>query len=203
MTIIVSAEVLAEWEEAFTTLSTPKSPRPIPKKEFTFGIRPSVLHTPASDTLLATPETLAALYSVKAGLGTEEGIEIYSAYRNPKSQFKLWVARVEDIRQRNTMFSLEECVEQAAQYTASPHHPGLPPHMRGDALDVGLLVNGHRALMATDTQDYEQMRFDYFASTNPTIQSNRQRLRELMALGGFIPYEKEYWHFGLTPAFLS
>lgn len=99
--------------------------------------------------------------------------------------------------------SLQECEKKAGLYTASPYHPGFPPHMRGDAVDVRLIIDNHPVIMATDAKDYDQKRFDYFSEINLDIHRNRERLREVMTAGGFIPHDLEYWHFGLTPAFLQ
>ena len=198
MTIIIPTSILKEWEAAFNALSQPRNLVPIPERDFKITSR-----CDSSVELYVIPETLTALYVVKGGLRLGEGIEIYSAYRSPDLQFKLWIQRVKDIAENNPAFCLEDCVREAEQYTASAYHPGLPPHMRGDALDVRLLINGKRALLVTNPKDYQQMRFDYFATIDPTIHANRQRLRELMTAGGFVQYEKEFWHFGLTPIIIK
>ena len=203
----VPQNLLDGWERAFRALPTPKSLVPVPTEHFNVEVeRDAGLlkklkgHSLAMTNLQVTPPTLEALYRVKESLGPAQGIVIYSAYRPPELQFVLWNARVADIIQRNPSMPLEECIKKAAVYTASPFHPGLPPHLRGNAVDVRLIIGGNPALMATDNKDYEQMRFNYFANKNPEIHGNRQRLREVMAAGGFTPYHLEYWHFGLTPA---
>lgn len=206
----IPQNLLDEWERAFRALPTPKSLVPIPTEHFSVeaGRDAGLLkklrgHSLVMTNLQVTPPTLEALYRVKESLEPAQDIVIYSAYRPPELQFILWKARVSDIIQRNPSMSLEECAEKAAIYTASPSHPGLPPHLRGNAVDVMLTINCKPALTAIDANDYDQMRFDYFANKNPEIHGNRRQLREIMAAGGFTPYHLEYWHFGLTPAIPS
>lgn len=150
-----------------------------------------------------TQETLEALYVVRSNLGNGEDIEIFSAYRSSEHLYDLWKRRLDDVVTKFPNWNEETQIKFASRFTASPTHQGFPPHSRGDAVDVRLIIDNKPATLTQDVSDYEQMKYNYFEDLDFKIHGNRKRLRSLMESGGFIPYDEEYWHFGLTPVFLS
>ena len=105
----------------------------------------------------------------------------------------------EDIKNSFPSLDEQEIISLASLYTASPEHPKFPPHMRGDALDVSLSRKDIILEMYLEPFSYDQMQFDYFENKNKEIHENRLYLRRVMQAAGFFPYDKEFWHFGLTP----
>ncbi len=69
-------------------------------------------------------------------------------------------------------------------------------HNKGCAVDIGLANNKGIAInMGTGFDDFtEKSHYSNAALTNEEKQ-NRKTLRDIMLAAGFVPYEKEWWHF--------
>lgn len=193
------------WVQEFNKIPVPKGLVAIPSGDFI--ISPEVTKNPlvydssgrSKSSLYVTPETLERLYVVKKNLRENEGLEIYQAYRDNELLTELWDNEVERVKDRFPDFTEKQVIEFASQFVASPYHPNYPPHSRGDAIDVELWKDGRPAKLIEEDFDYDKIRFDYYKDKDSEIHGNRVRLREIMTSAGFIPYDKEYWHFGLTP----
>lgn len=86
-----------------------------------------------------------------------------------------------------------------SDYVADPQKASK--HNRGCALDVSLAdKNGTLLNMGTDFDDFSEN--SHYANTNLDSEErkNRKILRNLMAEFGFIPYDKEWWHFNYKNA---
>lgn len=69
-------------------------------------------------------------------------------------------------------------------------------HTLGIAVDLTLAdLNNHPLEMGGEFDDFSEVsHFNYSGLSNPAIE-NRKKLRTLMQQSGFLPYEKEWWHF--------
>ncbi len=152
--------------------------------------------------LQVTPPTLEALYRARERLDSNEQLHILSAYRPVELLAILWHKRIQEVKNANPTFDDTQITQFARVYTAAPDHPGFPPHSRGDAVDIGLLRDGRVVSMYVPPQTFDQMHFDFHeGGKDDHIHRNRVHLRRIMSEAGFIPYDREYWHFGLTPVF--
>ncbi len=76
-------------------------------------------------------------------------------------------------------------------------HPGKgSKHNKGCAVDVSLAqADGKMLDMGTEFDDFTEAAHYANSAINSTERSNRKRLRDIMTNAGFMPYEKEWWHF--------
>lgn len=200
-----------EWRRAFEQIPTPSGLVGIPEPDFRINTaRDRELYEQLEMTgddfsLQVTGETLEALYQVKEKLPSDEQLGIISAYRSSDLLLGLWLRRMRIVKAQFPDWSIEKRVEFGSKYTASPYHPDFPPHARGDAVDVMLYRDGEAVVLNKPAETpelmYEQMAFNFFNRKDDEIHGNRLHLRESMTSAGFIPYEREFWHFGLTPVF--
>jgi D-alanyl-D-alanine dipeptidase len=204
-------ELQAEWGLAFEQVPTPNTLVDIPEEDFRVNIdRDRSLYEQLGMTgdkfsLQVTAETLKALYRAQENLLDNEQLEIISAYRPAELLLGLWLRRMGTVKEQFPEWSIDERVEFGTKYTASPYHPGFPPHSRGDAVDVMLYRDGEEVVLNKQSETpelmYEQMAVDFFKGKDEGIHSNRLHLQEVMTSAGFISYDREFWHFGLTPVF--
>lgn len=185
----------------------------IPEKDFRLSPRDGqLLRDYGFETdfrLQVTKPTLEALYHAKSGLEIGEELQINSAYRPAELLAVLWHKRLEAVKARFPALSDAQIAAFARDYTAAPDHPGFPPHSRGDAVDVGLVRVGFPVPLYEPPLTFEKMQFNYYENIicddsefdGSDWHVDRAYLRNVMTQAGFIPYEKEYWHFGLTPVF--
>lgn len=185
---------------------------PVPESDFIVDLEKEIellneasVNVPQPYNMLVTPQTLDALYRAKENLKDDEQLGISSAYRGPEMLTTLWIKRLDHVKGKFPEWSLDEQIKFASRYTASPVHPGNPPHSRGNAVDVTLYSGGKKLIMGELEwkleENYSDMAFDAYEKRNPAIHNNRMYLRKVMTNAGFIPYDKEYWHFGLTEVF--
>ena len=204
-------ELQLEWRQAFEQIPTPSNLVSIPESDFRINTaRDRELYEQLGMTgddfsLQVTGKTLEALYQVKEKLPADEELGIISAYRPSDLLLGLWLRRMRTVKSQLPDWSIEKRVEFGSKYTASPYHPDFPPHARGDAVDVMLYRNGDAVVLNKQAETpelmYKQMAVDFFKGKDDKIHGNRLHLQESMASVGFIPYEREFWHFGLTPVF--
>lgn len=82
---------------------------------------------------------------------------------------------------------------QNPNYVAHPDKGSK--HNRGCAVDVGL-SNIHGLVdMGTDFDDFSEKANYHASSISQSAKVNRKMLREIMVCAGFVPYEREWWHF--------
>jgi len=196
------------WYDEFAKIPKPSSLVTIPRDDFLIDLQKErqvrrEYDLPDKEEIEVTPNTLHALYRVRGLLHPEEALIIKSGYRDTDMLTALWDRMICLLQEYYPKQEISQLFELAAQYTASPFHPGYPPHSRGDAVDI-IMKKDKKSLLFLEPKDgLEGFAFDFYAKNDPEIHENRRRLREVMTSAGFKPYDKEYWHFGLTEAFIS
>lgn len=68
-------------------------------------------------------------------------------------------------------------------------------HNRGCAVDVGLADINGLVDMGTAFDDFSEKANYHSKSIFKSAKENRKILREIMTQVGFVPYDKEWWHF--------
>lgn len=150
-----------------------------------------VLTIPAATALQNVQKTLHA-----KGLG----LKLFDAYRPQRSvdDFMRWINDEQDTLTKTNYYpnlSKKELLEQG--YIAKKSG-----HSRGSTVDVTLIyitgINKGMELDMGGRYDFfgEQSNYNYQSLTQKQ-KNNRQLLRELMIQNGFVPYDKEWWHFTL------
>ena len=145
-----------------------------------------------------TKKTAIALKNVSEQI-RKQGLrfKIYDAYRPQKAvdHFVRWASDINDIRMKESFYpEVDKKDLFEAGYIAA-----RSAHSRGSTVDLTLFSDqGYDLDMGSP--------FDYFGGiSHPDYQDisekqheNRMLLRDLMVKNGFIPYEKEWWHFTLA-----
>jgi len=150
---------------------------------------------------ILTREAANALAGVQAELKTSGlGLKIFDAYRPQQAvdHFKRWAADASDVRMKAQYYPELDKHELLLQgYIAVQSS-----HTRGSTVDLGIV----NLLQCADDPGLDMgSHFDYFGpeswsnytAITPQQCANRRLLRELMMRHGFIPFEKEWWHFTL------
>ncbi len=79
-------------------------------------------------------------------------------------------------------------------YVADPKK--ISKHNRGAAVDVSLAnFEGKLLNMGTDFDDFSEAAHYANTAFKSEERKNRKILRDLMVESGFVPYDKEWWHF--------
>ena len=147
---------------------------------------------------LMTKEGALAL-SKAADILREQGyrLKIFDAYRPQRSvdHFKRWSRDVSDERMKQYFYpDLPKSLLFIKGYLAS--HSG---HSRGSTVDLTIfdMATGKEVDMG-GTFDLlgERSHYNCYGIT-PQQRENRHILRNAMKAAGFIPYDKEWWHFTL------
>ena len=110
---------------------------------------------------------------IKDGLG----LLIWDAYRPLSAQKKLW----------------EICPDE--RYVSDPRKGGR--HTRGTAVDLTIvrLVDGKLLSMGTKHDDFSEKAHYNCLALSVEEKKNRVKLRTLMIVHGFEPFDNEWWHF--------
>lgn len=82
---------------------------------------------------------------------------------------------------------------QNPDYVAHPDKGSK--HNRGCAIDISLADKNVIMDMGTEFDDFSEKAHYSSASISKNAKQNRKLLREIMIEAGFVPYEKEWWHF--------
>lgn len=130
-----------------------------------------------------TTAAAEALVEVQQGLAADGlGLLVYDAYR-PKRATEAMVSWAEAEGRR-------ELLDQGYVARDSEHN-------RGTTVDLTLvsLETGTPLEMGTAWDTFSKQ--SHFAEAEGEAKANRQRLRAAMKAHGFVPYEKEWWHFTL------
>ena len=74
-------------------------------------------------------------------------------------------------------------------------------HTRGSAVDLTLAdaATGQALDMGTCFDYMDTQSWPGSPDVTPEQRQNRMRLREFMCASGFVPYEREWWHFSVSP----
>lgn len=167
------------------------------------GRRVAGYHPEAIDICLMTQSSALALCQVQNQLHAKKlGLYIFDSYRPLRAvrDFKTWMEHpplneYELARKKIHYPHLEKNQLDALGYVAGD----VSNHCFGDTVDLSLIDLTTGALLDMGAC------FDYFdeishvTTTEKTIGarafSNRQIFSAAMQEAGFVPYEKEYWHF--------
>ena len=147
---------------------------------------------------LMTREAARALKTV-AGRAAVMGyrLKIFDAYRPACAvrHFVIW--GLEDLDQRMKPFFYPDLEKEALferGYIAS-----RSSHSRGSTVDLTLLdmKTGKEADMGSPFDYFSELSHPDCRAVSEEQYANRMLLQKLMADGGFVPYDCEWWHFTL------
>ena len=130
-----------------------------------------------------TEDAADALAKVQHDLASEGlGLLVFDAYR-PARATKAMVAWAEATKH--------------TQLLSDGYIARVSNHNRGHTLDLTLvsLGSGKELDMGTPWDTFSEA--SHYASATGKPMSNRKRLRVAMKKRGFVPYDKEWWHFSL------
>lgn len=152
----------------------------------------------APAAILTRDAALALRQAEAAARDMGYGIVIWDAYR-PQSavdQFHRWMEEpdVPELKDRfYPNFTKEELFE--LDYIAHRSE-----HTRGSAMDLGLyrLDTGELLDMGCEVLMLDAIANLDTGLITPAQEANRKLLQSLMEAAGFLPYEKEWWHFHLA-----
>ena len=151
--------------------------------------------------VIGTLALAKALKKVQKQLATRDlGLKIFDAYRPQRAvnDFIEWSKHPQDTLTKqkyypklvkNRLFKLGFIAEKSG-------------HSRGSTVDLTLVYRSGskkgKALDMGSSWDFFGIISHYnYKSITSTQKENRKLLREVMISAGFVPYEKEWWHFTL------
>lgn len=142
-----------------------------------------------------------ALAKVQAELSLKGlGLKIFDAYRPQRAvdHFARWASDPHDVRMESRYYpNVAKGNLFKEGYIAE-----RSGHSRGSTVDLTIIDRGapHAPLdMGTDFDLFgEPSWFDYPAVSSAQ-RANRALLRDVMTRHGFVPFEKEWWHFTFKP----
>lgn len=141
-------------------------------------------------------EALAAVAAEAARVG--HGLRIFDCYRPARAvaHFARWAGDLADTRTKPAFYpDLEKKDLFAEGYIAA-----RSGHSRGSTLDLTLFdrATGADLDMGTPFDLFSPLSWPASDAVNTAQKANRARLAALMARHGFLPFEKEWWHFTLA-----
>ena len=148
---------------------------------------------------LLTAPAANALAGVQRGLAARGlGLKAFDCYRPQRAveHFARWAQDLADVRHKREFYpDVDKRDLFKDGYIAE-----RSGHSRGSTLDLTLVRRGDRGELDMGSP------FDFFSprswpsdrSVGWPAQQNRALLAEAMVLGGFKPYDKEWWHFTLV-----
>lgn len=119
----------------------------------------------------------------------ELSLEVVYGYRTLEIQEKLFEEMKEKL---SSQYEKEALIEATHRWIALPQVAG---HPTGGAVDVQILQNGAPLDFGTKIWEFSEDSFTFSPFISKTAWQNRQRLRNLMILAGFAPFDGEWWHF--------
>ncbi|MBO5556262.1 MAG: D-alanyl-D-alanine carboxypeptidase family protein [Oscillospiraceae bacterium] len=122
--------------------------------------------------------TVKKLVKVQAALKEHGyGLLIWDAYRPASAQFKLWEAMPD------------------ADFVADPNE-GHSSHSSGGTVDVCLVLpNGSIPEMPSAYDTFDATADRDYSDVSETAAANAALLEKTMTDAGFVPYDREWWHF--------
>jgi D-alanyl-D-alanine dipeptidase len=126
------------------------------------------------------------------------GLMIFDAYRPQQAvnNFVLWAEDAEDIQNKNQYYpnvAKRDLFKEG--YIAEKSG-----HSRGSTLDLTIVELDKEAKpldMGSIFDYFDPQASPGFPGITPQQRANRLLLRTIMMKYGFVPYEKEWWHFTL------
>jgi D-alanyl-D-alanine dipeptidase len=151
--------------------------------------------------IIGTQPLAMALATVQKKISAKKlGLKVFDAYRPQQAvnDFIQWSKISSDTLKKNEYYpELSKDSLFKLGYIASKSG-----HSRGSTVDLTLVYttgkNKGKELDMGGAWDFFGNRSHfYFKEVTPTQKANRILLRTIMSEAGFIPYEKEWWHFTL------
>ena len=145
-----------------------------------------------------TKKTAIALKNVSEQI-RKQGLrfKIYDAYRPQKAvdHFVRWASDIGDIRMKESFYpEVDKKDLFKAGYIAA-----RSSHSRGSTVDLTLFSDqGYDLDMGSPFDYFGEISHPDYQDISEKQHENRMLLRDLMVKNGFIPYEKEWWHFTLA-----
>ena len=145
-----------------------------------------------------TKKTAIALKNVSEQI-RKQGLrfKIYDAYRPQKAvdHFLRWASDINDIRMKESFYpEVDKKDLFEAGYIAA-----RSAHSRGSTVDLTLFSDqGYDLDMGSAFDYFGEISHPDYQDISEKQHENRMLLRDLMVKNGFIPYEKEWWHFTLA-----
>jgi zinc D-Ala-D-Ala dipeptidase len=149
--------------------------------------------------LLARPAA-AALARVQRDLASQGfGLKVFDCYRPTRAvmHFARWARDIKDIKRKADFYP---DVDKRDLFRLG-YISNRSGHSRGSTVDLTLVRSGAMGAVEVDMGT----RFDFFGvqswpssrAVSAEAQANRKILASAMRRGGFIPYDREWWHFTL------
>lgn len=145
-----------------------------------------------------TKKTAIALKNVSEQI-RKQGLrfKIYDAYRPQKAvdHFVRWASDINDIRMKESFYpEVDKKDLFEAGYIAA-----RSAHSRGSTVDLTLFSDqGYDLDMGSAFDYFGEISHPDYQDISEKQHENRMLLRDLMVKNGFMPYEKEWWHFTLA-----
>lgn len=152
-----------------------------------------------NNCLIVTKKTAEALKEVqKILIGKGLSLKIFDGYRPQQAvdHFVRWARDQNDTLMKKEYYPTVPKSELFKRgYIASKSG-----HTRGSTVDLTIIdVTTNKELDMGSPYDYFGIEsHPYYKDITKKQKENRMYLRELMILGGFVPYENEWWHFTLN-----
>ena len=145
-----------------------------------------------------TKKTAIALKNVSEQI-RKQGLrfKIYDAYRPQKAvdHFVRWASDINDIRMKESFYPE---VDKKDLFEAG-YISARSAHSRGSTVDLTLFSDqGYDLDMGSAFDYFEEISHPDYKDISEKQHENRMLLRDLMVKNGFMPYEKEWWHFTLA-----
>ena len=121
-------------------------------------------------------------------------LDVISGYRSLEGQSKLYADQLSRLRQAFPDRDESALVECCHKYIA---HPQVAGHPTGGAVDVRIVhrASGEPLDFGSEVWDFsEKSHFDH-PQISYEAYLNRNILRSVMLLSGFVPFAPEWWHF--------
>lgn len=149
---------------------------------------------------LLTRQAAAALARVQRDLASDGfGLKVFDCYRPTRAvmHFVRWARDIKDAKRKADFYPDVDKRDLFRLGYVAPRSG----HSRGSTVDLTLVRRGPSGAAEVDMGT----RFDFFGpqswpssrAVSAEAQANRRILSAAMRRGGFVPYDREWWHFTL------
>lgn len=140
------------------------------------------------------------LQRAAASLPPDHAVLVLDAFRTQSAQLALWNRRLAELARSHPGLAPAALSELCRRDVADPVN-APSGHQSGAAVDVTLLCDGRQLDMGSAYGDFSArgMANDLVCTDAPGLtpgqRANRDTLCRTMAVGGFVNYPQEWWHF--------
>jgi D-alanyl-D-alanine dipeptidase len=156
-------------------------------------------------TIEAARALSAAQGYLRAHSNNQHTLKVYDGYRPKQAvlDFWQWSQDITDIKMQASFYP---SIEDKTRLFQEGYIAKASAHSRGSAIDLTIATTLREGASQEISNTLDMgSRFDFldpishYAAPNISTQAqvNRKYLRDLMLNHGFLPYEKEWWHFSL------